>query len=182
MPKATAREEDPYIIPEGVPLNLELQSVEYFSTPYTDKKGNPRTFEKWNWTFQIVGGEYSGLTVKGASEPKVTNLTEPTGSLALAKPWIEALLGREIALGEEVDTDDYIGLTAVGTVKHLEPRAKKEGDGFWYNVELDELFPLNPAARAAVGSGATPAVDPWNAAPVQDPWANAPTSYDKPPF
>ena len=75
-------------------------------------------------------------------------------------------------LGEEVDTDDLIGLSGQGTVRHLEPRAKKDGEGFWFNVELDELF---PAAMGDRSHWPTPT-------PSADPWAYAGGASEEPPF
>jgi hypothetical protein len=175
MPKSTVAEESAYPIPLDTPIPLRLDKVELFTHEYTVKSGrnagSQAIFRKWEWDFTVIDGEYAGLTVRGNTEPKVTNLTEPTGSLHLARPWIEALLGRELDLGEEVDTDDLLGLTAIGTVLHAEPREKKDGNGYWYNVELDELFPASPRSMASNGFQAQP----------QDPWA-AGQAGDKPPF
>jgi hypothetical protein len=98
------------------------------------------------WEFVVTDGEYGGLTVRGNSEPRFTSSDQPGGSLSLARPWAEALMGRTMALGEEADTDDFIGLPVQGTVRHLEPRQKKDSEGFWFNVEIDELFPAGWAA------------------------------------
>lgn len=144
MPKAAVTEATNYPIPEGEIVPVFLVSVEEFSAPYTVKTGKnagaQRVFEKWEWTFKISDGEYAGLELKGSTEPKVTNGDTPSGSLNLARPFVEALLGRELGLGEPVDTDELLGLPAQATVKHLEPRAKKDGNGYWFNVEVDELF------------------------------------------
>lgn len=168
MPKGTVVEDEPYPIPENIPVPVRLDSVELFQHEYTNRQGNPAVFRKWEWNFSVIEGEYSGLTIRGNSEPKITNMTERTGDLHLARPWIEALLGRELQIGEEVDTDDLVGLTAVASVEHLEPRPKKDGGGFWFNVAIDELYP--PPRQQA------------QAAARQDPWAAGTASYDEPPF
>jgi len=142
--------------------------VEAVNIDYTVKKGpnagKPGKFHKWEWTFSVYDGEYAGLNVRGNSEPRITSMEERTGSLHLARNWVEALLGRELQLGEEVDTDDLIGLAGVGTVTHLEPRAKKDGEGMWFNVELDELFPAGSMGTQ------TPAADPWAASKGEVPF------------
>lgn len=156
MPKSVVAEESPYPIPLDTLVPLKLESVELVKIDYTVKSGRnagkPAVFVKWEWTFGVTDGEYAGLTIRGNSEPKITSQDEPSGSLHLARPWVEALLGRPIELGEEIDTDDLIGLPAVGTVEHLPPRPKKDGSGNWFNVGVDELFP------ASMGTGGgTPA-------------------------
>ena len=108
--------------------------------------------------------------MRGNSEPRFTSSDQPGGTLQLARPWAEALLGREMELGEEVDTDDLIGLQGQGTVKHLEPRAKRDGEGFWFNVELDELFPVGMGNHANFPPAAT------------DPWAAMGAAAGEPPF
>ena len=71
-------------------------------------------------------------------------------------------------LGEQVDTDDLIGLPVQGTVRHLEPRPKKDGEGFWFNVEVEELFPAGMGKASNVAK--------------EDPWQAGTTTYDAPPF
>jgi hypothetical protein len=153
MPKASVTEDSPYPIPADVVLNADLTACEQVAIEYTKKDGSPATFVKWEWTFRVTDGEYAGFEVRGNTEPKVTNATEASGSLSLALPYVEALLGRSIGLGEDVDTDDLIGLPVKLTVRHLEPRPRKNGDGFWFNVEVDEIYPAlatnggNPAGN-----------------------------------
>jgi hypothetical protein len=164
-----------YPIPMDTLIPLKLESVMNVEVPFVYKKG-PKlgqggTFVKWEWGFTVTGGEYAGLEVRGNTEPRVTSSDMSSGSLKLARPWVEALLGRALELGEEVDTDDYIGLPAQGTVTHLEPRARKDGDGFWFNVELDELFPANMGSHAATAAAAANGTV----------WPEA-TSADEPPF
>lgn len=157
MPKSTVEEDSPYPIPENVLLPLQLQSCEAVTVNYTNKKGDPASFHKWEWTFLVGDGEYAGLTIRGNTEPKVTNASEASFQ-PLARPLVEALLGRSLELGEEVDTDLLVGLKCQGTVKHLEPRARKNGDGFWFNVEVDEVFPAygDNVTAGAVAADAPP--------------------------
>jgi len=132
-------EDSPYPLPEGVLLDAQLLSCVQERGDYT-KDGKARSFNKWNWTFLIVGGEFDGQELVGGTEPKITNASE-SSFLPLARPYVESLLGRELELGEEIDTDDLIGLTVKLTVRHMEPRPRKNGDGFWFNVEVNEVFP-----------------------------------------
>lgn len=171
--KATVVEASNYPIPEDTLVPVRLDAVNYIEVPFVYKKGakmgQEGVIQKWEWEFIAHDGEYAGLSLRGNSEPRITSADESSGFLKLARPWVEALLGRPLELGEEVDTDDLIGLRGQGTAHHVEPRPKKDGEGFWFNVELDELFP------SAMGPGTPGPVDPWanTAAPVE---------YDKPPF
>lgn len=181
MPKAEVTNEDPYPIPEDTLVPLRLDSCTREVIEYVPSKGKnagtKQVFVKWEWTFQVVGGEYEGLTIRGNTEPKITGLVDQQGSLKLAKPFIEALLNRTIELGEEVDTDDLIGLQCQGVVTHVPPRPKKEGGGAWFNVEIEELFPASfggvPASAVTGPTGAT--ADPWGA-------NGAAQVYGEPPF
>lgn len=150
--KSTVIEASNYPIPEDTLIPLKLESVEQVEIPFTYSKGarqgQTSTFVKWEWTFAVTDGEYVGLTVRGGSEPRFTSNDVASGSLAQARPWAEALLGRAMELGEELDTDDLIGLQAQGTVRHQEPRAKKDGEGFWFNVDIEELFPAGMGNQA----------------------------------
>ena len=163
--KSTVVEASNYPIPEDTLVPLKLESVTHVEVPFTYKKGakigQPGIFVKWEWEFAIPEGEYAGLTVRGNTEPRITSGDQSSGDLQMARPWVEALLGRELDLGEEVDTDDLIGLPGQGTVRHLEPRPKKEGGGFWFNTELDELFPAGMGDRSHFP---TAAADPWASA------------------
>jgi hypothetical protein len=166
--KSTVVEASNYPIPLDTLVPLKLESVTHVEVPFTYKKGpklgQPGTFVKWEWEFLVTEGEYLGLNVRGNSEPRITSNDQASGDLALARPWVEALLGRALDLGEEIDTDDLIGLPAQGTVRHLEPRPKKEGEGFWFNTELDELFPAGMGSHSATAAAAGHANDPWAAA------------------
>jgi len=168
--KSTVVEASNYPIPEDTLVGLKLESVTYIEFPFIYKQGTKMgqsgTFRKWEWEFVIPEGDYAGLNVRGNTEPRITSNDQASGDLALARPWVEALLGRALDLGEEVDTDDLIGLPAQGTVRHLDPRAKKDGEGFWFNVELDELFPAGMGDRT---NYPTASADPWAAATTGTP-------------
>jgi len=140
MPRSTVHEDDPYPLPENIPFPVQLTDCQEDRVNYTKKDGKPGYFDKWNWTFTITDGEYAGTELTLGTEPKVTTATD-AAFLPLARPVVEALLGRPLDFGEEVDTDLLIGGKALATAKHLPPRARKQGDGFWFNVEVDEIFP-----------------------------------------
>lgn len=144
MPKSVAHEATLYPLPEDTMFACTLQKVEAIEVPFTIKNG-PRagqasTFHKWEWEFLIYEGEFTGQTAQGNTEPRITNLDSKSGSLELPKPWVEQILGREIQMGEEVDTDSLLSLPCRITVRHLEPRPKKDGNGFWHNVEVCDVW------------------------------------------
>jgi hypothetical protein len=49
-----------------------------------------------------------------------------------------------------VDTDVLLGLPCQITVKHLEPRPKRDGDGFWFNTEVEDVLPAKKNADGTV--------------------------------
>jgi len=140
MPRSTVQEDDPYPLPENVPLPVELMDCQQETVNFQKKDGTPGSFPKWSWTFRVYDGEFDGTEFKAGTEPKITTATD-AAFLPLARPIVEALLARPLEFGEDIDTDLLIGAKALATVKHQEPRARKQGDGYWFNVELDEIFP-----------------------------------------
>lgn len=167
--RSTVVEGSPYPLPEETVFNGTLIRCEQVNVAYTKKGGESSNFDKWEWTFLVTDPpEYSDIEVKGGTEPKITDATDPSGFLALARPYVEALLGRSLAVGEDIDTDDLIGLGAQFTVRHQEPRARKNGDGFWFNVELNEVFPAHPTNGSAPVRQPVPATG-WVTSPSQDP-------------
>lgn len=147
-PKATMREESLYSLPEDVLLPAKLNSVVTRTIPFTYKKGpklgQESSFDIWVWEFEITEGDYAGLKAWGETEDQLNNLEEPRGRSKLVRPWAETLLGKEIQIGEEFDTDDLIGLSCQITVKHEEPRPKKDG-GFFYGCPVEDVFPAAAA-------------------------------------
>lgn len=144
MPQSVAEEATLYPLPEDTIFVVALQTVDEIEVKFTHKHGSkagqPGSFWKWVWTFKITEGEYQGQTIEGNTEPKITNLTQKPNNLELPKPWVEQIIGREVPMGEKVDTDSLLGMPCRVTVRHLEPRAKKDGNGFWFNVEVDQVL------------------------------------------
>lgn len=130
------REESEYRFPENTPLPVILESVDEKEIPYTDKKtGKPAKFTKWEWVFQITEGEFAGLRVYGETEPKLTN--HPDNKV---RQWAETLRDAPFEIGEGLNTDDLLGLPAVVTVFHGDPRPKKDGTKF-YPCPVQDVFP-----------------------------------------
>lgn len=178
--KSTVKEgDDLYPLPEGQTFDGQLIKCEQVDVPFTykkgDKAGTQGSFQKWEWTLVVMGpSEFESIEVRGSTEPKITDAAD-SDFLPLARPYVEAFLARPINLGEEIDTDDLIGLWCKFSVRHQEPRARKQGDGFWYNVEVDEVFPYHPTNGAVAQQ--QPVIEP---SAIQQPVAVP--AYDEPPF
>lgn len=181
MPKSTVTErtlDDLYPLPQGEVFDGQLIKCEQVSVPFTyksgDRKGQQGSFDKWEWTLVVMAPDsFAGTEVRGSTEPRITDAAD-SEFLPLARPYVEAFLARALQVGEEIDTDDLIGLWCKFSVRHQEPRARKNGDGFWYNVEVDEVFPYHPT-NGGNPSGAP--IEPTSVTPAPQ----AP-SYDEPPF
>jgi hypothetical protein len=136
MPSSTMREESEYRLPAHTPFPAMLEAVEEKEIPYTDRvTGEKRTFTKWEWVFQIVEGEYAGLSAYGDTEGKLT--THPDN---LVRQWAEVLRDAPFGIGEGLNTDDLLGLPCVISVRHDPPRPKKDG-GKFYPCPVDQVFP-----------------------------------------
>lgn len=108
----------------------------------TPKDASKKPFYKWRWTFEILSGvttgmEYAGTTVNGDTWDRITTAEDNT-----ARQWYETLLDREVALGEDCDTDLCIGHECQITVKYREPYLRKDGQGMITPFEVDDVYPL----------------------------------------
>jgi len=168
MPTATKREASEYRLPEGEYFPAVLKAVTEREIPYTIKRGpkagEKATFKKWEWEFEITGGEFEGVGAYGDTEAELTTREDN-----LVRQWGETLLGRELELGEDFDTDLVLEIPCLISVRHDEPRKRSDGTNF-YPCPVNEVFPLT-------GQDLTQA--------TQDPWATNGTSTgfnDDPPF
>jgi hypothetical protein len=143
MPKTTNTEESEYALPAEEPLPARLDSVEVKTINFEKKDGHGNktgvmdSFDKWVWTFKITGGDYAGLKAYGETEDRMSTRADNK-----VRAWAEALLGKTFDVGEGLDTDDLIGLSAIVTVRHDEPRAKRDGTMF-YGCPVDDVFPAD---------------------------------------
>jgi hypothetical protein len=152
MPRATKRVESEYRLPEGEYFPVKLDSVEEVEieyqrkdrktkTPLVDEDGNPQMamFTKWRWIFEITDGEFAGLQIFGDTPAEFSTREDN-----LVRIWSEVLTGKEIEIGEELDTDGLVGLEAMMSVRHDEPVRKKNGEMF-YGVSPAEVLPKSDA-------------------------------------
>lgn len=114
-------------------------------------------------------------------------LTEhPENKLRL---WAEAILGIEMGLGFELDTDVFVGrecrgITSQYDKRNVDPKTGKPFKGH----QVTSLLPKATGQYAAAAPApAAPAADPWTTPTPQpaaaDPWARQPSlGDDEPPF
>lgn len=155
MPKATMEEESEYPVPAGVPLpavlqNVKVRTIEYYKKDqYGNKTKEKDSFDKWIWEFKITDGEFSGMTVYGETEDRLTTREDN-----LVRIWAEQLLGRNIEIGEGLDTDLLLGLACIVECRHDDPRPKRDGSMF-YPCPVSDVFPSSgdyvPATQATSG-------------------------------
>jgi hypothetical protein len=150
MPTSTMRNQDEYPLPEDVAFPARLTAVSEKRNEFTYKAhhkpvkegkknvGDTGVISRWTWEFEIVDGDYSGLRAWGETEDALTN--HPDNKV---RQWAETLLGREFEIGEGLDTDDLIGLPCLITVRHDEPRPKKDGSGNFYPCPVADVFPAD---------------------------------------
>lgn len=142
MPSTTMREESEYRFPENTPFPAILASVTEKEIPYTDKNtGKPAKFVKWVWAFDIIEGEFAGLTAYGETEAKLTNHPDN-----LVRQWAEVLRDAPFEFGEGLNTDDLCGLPCIITVAHGDPRPKKDGTKF-YPCDVNNVLPEGTAPQ-----------------------------------
>lgn len=136
MPKATKTEAVKWRFSPDEYYPCELESVEEVSHDYTNKKtGKPAVFTKWEWKYKIVDGDHEGLTLYGDTPAEYTNDENDK-----VRAWAETLMGRELDLGEDLDTDLIIGLPCLVSVRNDEARQKKDGT-YFYPCPVDEVLP-----------------------------------------
>ena len=97
------------LIPEGEVVNVRLLSVEYNEFIY-----NGEQIQKLRWGFAVTDpGPWQGKTITGDTSKNFT--AHPN---CKAYNWAIALTGKDYATGEEMDTEDLIGLPARIIIQH----------------------------------------------------------------
>lgn len=152
MPKGDWKEENEYPIPTDTlcPAVLDAVDVKEFQSRDRVTKqiehnsdGSPKMYHKWEWTFRVVDGPYTGIKVRGLTAPYVS---PHAGNQT--RIWAETLLGAQWSPGQGIDTDALIGLPCVVTVTHEPPKAKRNGSGMFYGMNVDDIFPASAMADA----------------------------------
>lgn len=142
MPKATVIEETSYRLPAGEYFPAKLMAVQekeirYFKkNPITGERTNAEaSFFKWNWEFQVSGGNYEGIVVYADTPAQITNRDDD-----VVRSFAEALLGKKFSLGDEFDTDSVVGLDCMIRVENEKPRTRtSDGRTFWPTPVVEVL-------------------------------------------
>lgn len=152
MPKSDMRVESEYMIPEETPVPVRLDAVEVreFQSKNRetkalefDAKGEPVMYQRWSWVFKVCDGAYTGTTIQSLTPAYISTLADNK-----VRQWAETLTGKTWGEAEGLNTDDLIGLRAIATVAHQDPRPKKNGDGKWYGLDIADLFPADALGDA----------------------------------
>lgn len=146
MVKAVAEEGKPYFFDEGVFL-AQLVSVEERRVTYRlrahhaavkNGKGNvgdEAFFDQWRWTWELLQGAQAGSRIDVDTDPKIVLEGD-----SLARDQYEALIGRALELGEQIDTDVVLGAKARLRIVHRDPVARHDGTTGYY-TDVTEVLP-----------------------------------------
>lgn len=193
MAKITVEEQKEFtLLPENSILLLKVDELEI---KQVDGRHGP--WDKLEIKFKVLGiqnvgdggnpADYEEAVIAGPIWGSVPfKLTDsPENKLRL---WAEAILGMELGVGFELDTDVFLGREVRGLVTQYNKRATnpKTGQPF-KGHQIDALLPKAGAPQHQQGyttqqyaapvqqQYAAPVADPWAApqqqAPVGDPWS-----------
>lgn len=135
------RVQSEYAIPEDTLCPCRLDQVVEKEFPSRDRQTGALTgemYKRWEWTFKVTSGPYAGIAVSKLTTPFIS-----THEGNLVRHFAETLTGKKWGESEGIDTDDLLGLTGMLTVKHQPPKPRKSGDGYWYGMEVQDLFPAD---------------------------------------
>lgn len=123
-------------IPENKIVRAKLTEVKKRETPYTNREGKPDVIRKLEWWWEVItpNEAYTGRSIKGECDQKMS--MHPNNKFRL---WSEALLGRELGIGEKVDPREFVGVVAEVTVMH---EANKKNPSIIYE-RVDDVIPLS---------------------------------------
>lgn len=126
------------LIPEGTIVPARLENVEAHSFDWNGEKIN-----KLKWHFTITEqGEWFGKTVQGSTSTAFTS--HPN---CKAYNWAVAIAGKQYKDGEELDTDDLLGMPSQIIIKHRDDSQGRT----WMDVR-----DVVPAARQPGGGSQLP--------------------------
>ena len=125
------------LIPEGDAIGVRLLGVEQRNFEW---EGQP--VEKLRWSFAVTdAGPWQGKTIYGETSTAFT--AHPN---CKAYNWVKVLTGREYEPGEDLDTDELLGLPALAVVRH---KPGKDGRKWMRVRELLRLNSSQPAPSEA---------------------------------
>lgn len=167
---------------------LELK-VEHATVKTVD--GRNGTWQKVEFEFKVLGVQALGdggpveqfddlitRSIYGSVPFKLTD--SPENKL---RQWAEAILGMELGIGFELDTDMFEGRQCRGITSQYKTKAGYD------RHQVESLLPKGGSAAASAPVASSAGSDPWatpapaGAGSTQDPWGS--TSWgadDEPPF
>jgi hypothetical protein len=111
------------LLPEGEVVNVRLLDIEAHEFMWEGEM-----IKKFRWSFAITDeGPWKGKSIQGDTSRNFT--AHPN---CRAYNWIHALTGRGYPPGEEMDTDDVIGLPARIIIEH---KPNKKDGRVWMRVK-----------------------------------------------
>lgn len=168
-------------------LHLKIDELEV-----REQQGRNGTWQKLEFKFKILGVQVAGdggpvdrfdswigQHIWGSVPFRLTDSTE--NKLRL---WCEAILGQELGVGFELDTDFLEGREVRGVVSQYEKKNKDPKTGLPFKAhQIEQLLPKGQITTGQPAATSAPAAQ--SAPPAgQDPWAT-PASWgsgDEPPF
>jgi hypothetical protein len=88
---------------EGQTVRGRLASVTERG-PFNGKNG---PFSLLDWSFEIISGDFAGEYIVGSTDAELTNHSNNK-----YRNYVETLLGDELGVGAQLNTDDLLGLEA----------------------------------------------------------------------
>lgn len=183
MAKITMQEQEEWpVLPPDTIIRVRVED-----TRVKDVESDRGNWQKLEFTFAILGvpdeeryGSLTGSKIWGSVGFRFTN--SPDNKL---RQWAEALLGMELGVGFELDTDLLIGREARAIVSNYE-RKKVTDPKTGLPAKAHQVDALLPA-QGPIGLGQpTGAPSSWGSAPVAEPSppvsTSTPTLVDEPPF
>lgn len=104
MPVLEASESSFEMIPEGDIVAAKVAEIEQKTLDFG---------ERLNWKFEVTEAQWEGYKINGSTSMKFT--IDPPSKFY---EWAVQLLGRTFELGENIDTDDLIGLQCRIEIEH----------------------------------------------------------------
>lgn len=140
MPAYTVEDQPDLTIPEDTIVRARLEEISEKEIKWNDKNdGTPKSKVILEWWWEVQDEAYTDPStghhrkVKGTCDAKITN--HPKNRF---HNWSETLMGRTIAVGTPISTDDLIGLQADISIRHR----KDKNDPSKIYEEVDEVMPI----------------------------------------
>lgn len=157
MPKTRVEEGSEYFFDEGDFLARMTQCTEeqvdfIYKSHHkavqrgTAKVGEKGEFAKWTWTWALLEGPQSGSTLDVSTDPGIS-----LKGASFARNIYEALIGHEVELDEDIDTDLVEGLTARIVLTHEDPIPRRDGQGNYFGTRVSDVFNSKDGTPATSG-------------------------------